>query len=111
LVIGVDGRGQLLGRDPSASANVHNVGLAQGGRLIYAGAGTSGRLAVLDASECRPTFGMGQERVAAGLAGWRNGNLMVGLRAENTKLRGRARHIVAQACRMGEGKARLAPRT
>ena len=30
--------------------------LAAGGRLIYAGAGTSGRLGVLDASECPPTF-------------------------------------------------------
>lgn len=31
--------------------------LKQGGRLIYLGAGTSGRLGVLDASECPPTFG------------------------------------------------------
>ena len=30
--------------------------LARGGRLLYAGAGTSGRLGVLDASECPPTF-------------------------------------------------------
>lgn len=32
--------------------------LARGGRLIYVGAGTSGRLGVLDASECPPTFGV-----------------------------------------------------
>ena len=31
---------------------------ARGGRLIYMGAGTSGRLGVLDAAECRPTFGV-----------------------------------------------------
>ena len=31
---------------------------AKGGRLIYMGAGTSGRLGVLDAAECRPTFGV-----------------------------------------------------
>src|SRR6478672_11023436 len=31
--------------------------LADGGRLVYAGAGTSGRLAALDAAECGPTFG------------------------------------------------------
>ena len=31
--------------------------LERGGRLVYAGAGTSGRLGVLDAAECRPTFG------------------------------------------------------
>ncbi|MBQ3638645.1 MAG: N-acetylmuramic acid 6-phosphate etherase, partial [Clostridia bacterium] len=30
----------------------------RGGRLIYMGAGTSGRLGVLDAAECRPTFGV-----------------------------------------------------
>jgi len=34
--------------------------LAQGGRLIYLGAGTSGRLGVLDAAECIPTFGTDQ---------------------------------------------------
>ena len=31
--------------------------IRNGGRLIYAGAGTSGRIAVLDAAECPPTFG------------------------------------------------------
>ncbi len=34
--------------------------LAQGGRLVYLGAGTSGRLGVLDAAECVPTFGTDQ---------------------------------------------------
>jgi N-acetylmuramic acid 6-phosphate etherase len=43
--------------------------MAQGGRLIYAGAGTSGRLGVLDASECRPTFGIEQGRMVALMAG------------------------------------------
>ena len=32
--------------------------LRQGGRLFYVGAGTSGRLGVMDASECPPTFGV-----------------------------------------------------
>ncbi|HEY2456013.1 MAG TPA: hypothetical protein VGI13_01825, partial [Candidatus Acidoferrum sp.] len=32
--------------------------IESGGRLIYVGAGTSGRLAVLDAAECPPTFGV-----------------------------------------------------
>lgn len=40
-----------------------------GGRLIYAGAGTSGRLGVLDASECEPTFGVGSGTVLALIAG------------------------------------------
>ncbi|MEZ4768901.1 MAG: N-acetylmuramic acid 6-phosphate etherase [Caldilineales bacterium] len=43
--------------------------MAQGGRLIYIGAGTSGRLAMLDASECPPTFGTSPEQVVALLAG------------------------------------------
>lgn len=43
--------------------------MAQGGRLIYIGAGTSGRLAVLDASECPPTFGASPEQVMALIAG------------------------------------------
>lgn len=40
-----------------------------GGRLIYAGAGTSGRLGILDAAECPPTFGVPQEQVQAIIAG------------------------------------------
>jgi N-acetylmuramic acid 6-phosphate etherase len=41
----------------------------RGGRLIYAGAGTSGRLGVLDAAECPPTFGTDPDMVQAILAG------------------------------------------
>ena len=40
-----------------------------GGRLIYIGAGTSGRLGVLDASECPPTFGIPEEMVQGIIAG------------------------------------------
>lgn len=40
-----------------------------GGRLIYVGAGTSGRLAQLDAAECIPTFGLAEGAVLAVLAG------------------------------------------
>jgi len=40
-----------------------------GGRLFYAGAGTSGRLGVLDASECPPTFGTDPEMVQGLIAG------------------------------------------
>ena len=43
--------------------------LAAGGRLIYAGAGTSGRLGLLDASECEPTFGVRPGAVTGVLAG------------------------------------------
>lgn len=41
----------------------------KGGRLIYVGAGTSGRLGVLDASECPPTFGVHPEMVQGLIAG------------------------------------------
>lgn len=43
--------------------------MQRGGRLIYIGAGTSGRLGVLDASECPPTFGIRPELVMGLIAG------------------------------------------
>jgi N-acetylmuramic acid 6-phosphate etherase len=43
--------------------------LRGGGRLVYVGAGTSGRLGVLDAAECPPTFGIPPEWVAGVIAG------------------------------------------
>ncbi len=43
--------------------------LEQGGRLIYMGAGTSGRLGVLDAAECPPTFGVSPDVVVGLIAG------------------------------------------
>ena len=45
--------------------------LIAGGRLFYIGAGTSGRVAVVDASECPPTFGVPHELVTAIIAGGR----------------------------------------
>lgn len=43
--------------------------LAKGGRLIYVGSGTSGRIGALDASECSPTFGVDAETVQFMIAG------------------------------------------
>jgi N-acetylmuramic acid 6-phosphate etherase len=45
--------------------------LRAGGRLVYVGAGTSGRLGVLDAAECPPTFGVSPGRVVGVIAGGR----------------------------------------
>jgi N-acetylmuramic acid 6-phosphate etherase len=45
------------------------VRIARGGRLVYVGAGTSGRLAALDAAECGPTFGSPPGEVVAIVAG------------------------------------------
>lgn len=43
--------------------------LSEGGRLFYVGSGTSGRLGVLDAAECPPTFGVSSDLVQAVIAG------------------------------------------
>ncbi|SFC90563.1 N-acetylmuramic acid 6-phosphate etherase [Clostridium uliginosum] len=43
--------------------------IERGGRLIYIGAGTSGRLGILDASECPPTYGVSSELVQGIIAG------------------------------------------
>jgi N-acetylmuramic acid 6-phosphate etherase len=58
---------------PEIAALVDDIVAAfqQGGRLIYIGAGTSGRLGVLDASECPPTFGVGADMVQGLIAGGR----------------------------------------
>jgi N-acetylmuramic acid 6-phosphate etherase len=46
-------------------------GIRKGGRLFYVGAGSSGRMGVLDAAECRPTFGVSPKLVQALIAGGR----------------------------------------
>src|SRR5216684_4143466 len=46
-------------------------GMRNGGRLIYVGAGSSGRMAVLDAAECPPTFGISKKQMQALIAGGR----------------------------------------
>ncbi|WP_318460162.1 N-acetylmuramic acid 6-phosphate etherase [Photobacterium leiognathi] len=56
---------------PEIAQVVDGIAIAfqQGGRLIYAGAGTSGRLGILDASECPPTYGSKPEQVIGLIAG------------------------------------------
>jgi N-acetylmuramic acid 6-phosphate etherase len=54
------------------ACDMATASLRSGGRLIYAGAGTSGRLAALDAVECPPTFGASGSRALAVLAGGRS---------------------------------------
>lgn len=55
--------------DVAAAADVVVRAFQSGGRLVYVGAGTSGRLGVLDAAECPPTFGTDPALVQAILAG------------------------------------------
>ncbi|MEV7808090.1 N-acetylmuramic acid 6-phosphate etherase [Microbispora sp. NPDC088329] len=56
---------------PAISAAIDAIAarMAGGGRLLYVGAGTSGRLAVLDASECPPTYGTHPDLVQGIIAG------------------------------------------
>ncbi|MGW7384667.1 N-acetylmuramic acid 6-phosphate etherase [Streptomyces sp. NPDC054794] len=58
-------------RLPQIAAAVDAVAerMARGGRLVYAGAGTAGRLGVLDASECPPTFNTDPSQVVGLIAG------------------------------------------
>ncbi len=58
-------------RSVARLARAAETALAAGGRLLIVGAGTSGRLAALEAAECPPTFGSHPDRVVAILAGGR----------------------------------------
>lgn len=53
----------------SRAAELYAQSLRQGGRVFYLGAGTSGRLGVLDAAECPPTFGSDPDRIVGVIAG------------------------------------------
>ncbi len=61
-----------------------------GGRIIYIGAGTSGRLGVLDASECPPTFGVSPDRVVGIIAGGDRALRRAGEAAEDSAPQGAA---------------------
>ncbi|WP_208612235.1 N-acetylmuramic acid 6-phosphate etherase [Xenorhabdus beddingii] len=61
----------------------------QGGRLIYSGAGTSGRLGILDASECPPTYGTKPEQVIGLIAGGHQAILKAVENAEDNRELGR----------------------
>lgn len=56
----------------SAAVDVVFRSLKEGGRVFFVGAGTSGRLGVLEAAECPPTFGTDPEMVQAVMAGGRD---------------------------------------
>ncbi|MGW2961597.1 N-acetylmuramic acid 6-phosphate etherase [Streptomyces sp. NPDC001220] len=53
----------------AAAIDAISARMAEGGRLVYAGAGTAGRLGVLDASECPPTFNTAPGQVVGVIAG------------------------------------------
>jgi len=76
---------------PEIASVVDAVALAfsRGGRLIYTGAGTSGRLGILDASECPPTFGSKPEQVIGLIAGGKTAILKAVENAEDNALLGK----------------------
>jgi N-acetylmuramic acid 6-phosphate etherase len=64
----------VVGRELPAIARAVDAivgAMRDGGRLIYVGAGSSGRMAVLDAAECPPTFGISKKKMIALIAGGR----------------------------------------
>jgi N-acetylmuramic acid 6-phosphate etherase len=66
---GVAGAVRLVLSDVARAVDEIVARLSKGGRLFYVGTGTSGRLGVLDASECPPTFGVPAEMVQGIIAG------------------------------------------
>jgi len=60
-----------VAREIASAVDLIVAALGAGGRLIFVGAGTSGRLGVLEAAECPPTFGTPPRRVQAIMAGGR----------------------------------------
>ena len=75
---------------PQIAEVVDKVAAAQqAGRLIYIGAGTSGRLGILDASECPPTFGTRPEQVVGIIAGGHKAILSAVENVEDNKAQGR----------------------
>jgi N-acetylmuramic acid 6-phosphate etherase len=76
--------------------------LLHGGRLFYFGAGTSGRLGVLDAAECPPTFGVESSLVQAFVAGGRDAVFVSSEEKEDFEESGAAD---VTACGVGNGDA------
>ncbi len=80
-----------VGRESAAIARAVDAivsGIRKGGRLIYVGAGSSGRMGVLDAAECAPTFGTSPKLVQALIAGGRRAITKAVEGAEDSKRNG-----------------------
>jgi N-acetylmuramic acid 6-phosphate etherase len=85
----------------------------QGGRLLYFGAGTSGRLGVLDSAECPPTFGVPPEMVVGTIAGGRDTVFLSREGVEDNEATGeadvRANHVSAMDTVVGITASRRTP--
>ena len=96
----------LRGAQDDLEAFIHAVvaGLGTGGRLLYVGAGTSGRLGVLDASECPPTFNSDPDQVVGIIAG---GDGALRKSSEGREDEPDGAHEVLNTLALGEGDALL----
>jgi N-acetylmuramic acid 6-phosphate etherase len=87
--------------------------LKQGGRLIYVGAGTSGRLGILDATECPPTYGTNPKTVQGVIAGGRRAVFRSMEGAEDLAEEGRfaveQKHVTAKDVVCGVAASRRTP--
>lgn len=81
----------------AAAVNAAVLRLDAGGRLIYVGAGTSGRLGLLDSVELYPTFSWSRERAVALLAGGHEAMFQAVEGAEDNRLQGAADLIATNA--------------
>ena len=84
--------------------------VAAGGRLVYIGAGTSGRLALLDAAECGPTFGLPDGRIVAIIAGGAGAHAVAQEAAEDDGLEGAKDIAAAQVGPVGRSCGALSKR-
>jgi N-acetylmuramic acid 6-phosphate etherase len=86
---GVAGAVARVADDIAAAIDVITERLSRGGRLVYVGAGTSGRLGVLDAAECPPTFNAEPGQVMGLIAGGQEALLHAVEGAEDSHEQGR----------------------
>lgn len=82
--------------DVARAVEIISNKLSKGGRLLYFGAGTSGRLGVLDATECSPTFGVNSELIQAFIAGGKEAMFKSFENAEDSKPAGIADALSAK---------------
>jgi len=85
--------------------------LGRGGNVVLVGAGTSGRLGVLEAAECPPTFGLDPRRIRAVMAGGRDAVFLGQEGAEDRADRGRAegRRVRARDLLVGTSASSVTP--
>ncbi len=85
----------------AAAVDIIATALSNGGHLIYIGAGTSGRLGVVDASECPPTFGVDPDLVRGIIAGGEGAMFRAVEGAEDDEARGAA-ELIADGVTAGD---------